>query len=805
MDLMNEQLKLEERMASLGVERFHRQMNEAYQSKDATKGKPMRFILESVINPTATAIQRFIEEANTGKAGRRHVLVRYLKDIDPNTAAYLTAKTLLDNILHSPKLVQMAINTAMNVEMESRIDHFERKHPRLCATVLADLQKRTGHIEHRRKVINHVIKAQNEEWKHWTTAEQVAIGTKLIHLMLEATGLGEIITRSKGGKRRQYVVQMTERFRTWLLSIEGQLEVMMPIYLPCIVPPKDWTGMLDGGYHSDAFVYPPKFVKAQTRDHRKLLETADLSNMMCGVNMLQKTAWKIEPRTLEVINTMVASGQDYGVLPLLENVDLPPKPEDIDTNEEARLAWKRAARDVYTVNEVSTSKRVSLLKAKELATEYSKYDAIYFPYNLDFRGRVYPIPQILNPQGPDFVKSLLVFAEGGAIENKEQGDWLAVHGANTFGEDKISMPERINWVLSHTKEIKACAADPIENRWWTEADSPFCFLTWCFEWTDFLEQGWGFMSHIPIALDGTCNGIQHYSAILRDPVGGAAVNLLPSPQPQDIYGEVAKVVMDTLLKEVSNNNTNAAKWYVFSIDRTITKRPVMVLPYGGTISSCRSYVEEAVKKQIADGKENPFSVEEWRPAIDYLSSTVWSSIGEVVVAARVAMGWLQQTTALLSKGKKPVHWVTPEGFPVVMRYENTKTSIVDTNINGRVQLNISENVPLSLNARRQRSSIAPNFIHSMDAAALVRCLRLSEGTSMQSFAAIHDSFATHASNTAQFSVNIRKAFVQMYQDNDVLEQFRKENQHHIKAEITSPPGKGTLDLNEVNNSPFFFA
>jgi len=76
---------------------------------------------------------------------------------------------------------------------------------------------------------------------------------------------------------------------------------------------------------------------------------------------------------------------------------------------------------------------------------------------------------------------------------------------------------------------------------------------------------------------------------------------------------------------------------------------------------------------------------------------------------------------------------------------------------------------------------------------------------MQSFAAIHDSFATHASNTAQFSVNIRKAFVQMYQDNDVLEQFRKENQHHIKAEITSPPGKGTLDLNEVNNSPFFFA
>ena len=51
---------------------------------------------------------------------------------------------------------------------------------------------------------------------------------------------------------------------------------------------------------------------------------------------------------------------------------------------------------------------------------------------------------------------------------------------------------------------------------------------------------------MPIALDGTCNGLQHYAAMLRDEVGGKAVNLVPSDKPSDVYGDVAKIVRDKL-------------------------------------------------------------------------------------------------------------------------------------------------------------------------------------------------------------------------------------------------------------------
>ena len=51
--------------------------------------------------------------------------------------------------------------------------------------------------------------------------------------------------------------------------------------------------------------------------------------------------------------------------------------------------------------------------------------------------------------------------------------------------------------------IKACGDDPIGNRQWEDADSPFQFLAFCDEWKRYHETGDGFISHIPVNLDGS--------------------------------------------------------------------------------------------------------------------------------------------------------------------------------------------------------------------------------------------------------------------------------------------------------------
>ena len=65
------------------------------------------------------------------------------------------------------------------------------------------------------------------------------------------------------------------------------------------------------------------------------------------------------------------------------------------------------------------SKRLLLRKTIQIADKFKDEKAIYMVYQLDFRGRIYAVPNYLNPQGTDFAKGLLLFSE--AKKLNEQG------------------------------------------------------------------------------------------------------------------------------------------------------------------------------------------------------------------------------------------------------------------------------------------------------------------------------------------------------------------------------------------------
>ncbi len=81
----------------------------------------------------------------------------------------------------------------------------------------------------------------------------------------------------------------------------------------------------------------------------------------------------------------------------------------------------------------------------EVAKSFSKVSRIYFPHNVDFRGRLYPIPPHLNHMGADIARGLLEFAEGRPL-GKSGLKWLKIHLSNKMGKDKLSFPERVFYV-----------------------------------------------------------------------------------------------------------------------------------------------------------------------------------------------------------------------------------------------------------------------------------------------------------------------------------------------------------------------
>jgi DNA-directed RNA polymerase len=820
-DMTEIQTELEARMASLGVERFRRSALEARQTGQATRSRSVQQVLDVVIDPLASAILRFREEAKSGKAGRKHSAVRLLHGIEAEALAFITGKLVLDGTAQSQNLTRLSVRLGGAVELEQRLRRFGETHAKTIAGTLMYLDGNTRNEEHRRRVMLHMLSEGGDDWDPWSDKDRLLAGTKLVELLVEATGLFELEMRFER-KKRILVLEATQRFRDWVATMDLQFEVMSPEFLPCVIPPKPWDGLVGGGYHTKAFAYPLQLVKTRHKAHKQALQKADLSQVLAAVNSIQNTAWTIETRTLEVAKALVGAGSEKAGLPPASDHPLPSKPVDIDTNEEARRAWKRDATQVYGKNRSLTSKRLLVLKALAIAGEFAQYPAIYFPHQLDFRGRVYAVPQVLNPQGSDLAKGLLVFAEGAQIDTPEALDWFFIHGANSFGVDKVSMEERIQWVKDNQRDILAAAAEPLDHLWWADADSPFVFLTWCFEFAEWVRNP-DFLSRVPIAMDGSCNGLQHYSAMLQDPVGGKATNLVPSDKPQDIYAEVAKAVMAGLYHEAMMEHhpqwdwvamtdedrkeiSLANAWGAFGIDRKITKRPVMVLPYGGTLSSCQKYVLEAVQSKIAGGAQNPFG-DELVPACNWLGSRVWEGIGQVVVAARLAMGWLQDVTRVVSAEGKPLEWTTPSGFVVVQAYPEVRSHRIDTVILGtRFQPQLSEEVPATLDRRRQVNGVAPNFVHSLDAAALTLTVNHASDR-VRRFAMIHDSYGTTAAEAPALARALRESFVAMYSASEhVLERFQRDVvPKGLLNKVPGIPFVGGLDLSAVLGSKYFFA
>ena len=97
--------------------------------------------------------------------------------------------------------------------------------------------------------------------------------------------------------------------------------------------------------------------------------------------------------------------------------------------------------------------------------------------------------------------------------------FLSMHGANTFGEDKLSFIDKHLLILEMTDKIIDCASNPLDSdALWHTADDPWNFLAFCFEWKDYCESPSTFKSHLSIAMDGSCNGLQHLSAMFLDEV-----------------------------------------------------------------------------------------------------------------------------------------------------------------------------------------------------------------------------------------------------------------------------------------------
>ena len=277
-------------------------------------------------------------------------------------------------------------------------------------------------------------------------------------------------------------------------------------------------------------------------------------------------------------------------MPAQDDLPLPTQPwGDREPTDEELTEWKYAASRVHEDNARLRSKRLGMLSKLSQAETLLDDEAFYYVYSMDWRGRFYPLGGGLTPQADDSGKALLEFAEGKRLGKGWY--WLAVHLANTFGYDKVSNDRRVEWALEHSEAINASAIMPLNegDQLWLKADKPWQFLAACMEWLGYQLQGEDFVTHLPVAQDGSANGLQHFAALLRDQQSAEAVNLAPADKPADIYQRVADRVQELLQEATPSDET--VFWNNYEGDwRGLVKRPVMTVPYGVSSYGIRQHM-----------------------------------------------------------------------------------------------------------------------------------------------------------------------------------------------------------------------
>jgi len=525
-----------------------------------------------------------------------------------------------------------------------------------------------------------------------------------------------------------------------------------------------------------------------------------------AVNIMQRTEWVINRPIFDVLEKCVLNGYQLGKLPVNpEDIPLPPKPFDIASNKDAKTKWKREASSVYKDRAKSKSKYIQIRQILEEAKKFLER-GFWYPYQLDFRGRIYPKSPMLSPQSADYARALIKFKFGKPMGSDEAFNNFAVAGAGLFGEtDKEELSVRRQWVIDNADKIISTANNPLTDTWWTDADKPYSFLAWCMEYRDFALSDFSpdFITTLPIQSDCSNSGLQHYSAMMRDEVGGKATNLIPANKPNDVYGLVAEKVIEKLQ---SKTDPMAKKWLDYGIDRKICKKPVMCLPYSLTQYSCRQYIQDHVEKELVErNRQHDFGEDLFR-STHWLTKVVWESINEVIVGAKDIMKFLKDVAKLVASENLPVAWTSPLGLPIMMSAYKKESKRVKTKMGDSIiKLSVS-NLTEEIDRRKTQQSICPNFIHSLDASVLQLSVNKASELGIDNFSLIHDSFGVVAPDADKMAQALREAFCEIYSQ-DVLANWAMEMKQILsdknKKKFPPIPAKGELDLDEVKKSVFF--
>ncbi len=838
-----------------GYDKEREQHRKAMAAKDPLRTPTANRLVKHFLEDLAAYIHDVASKAEeNGRRPRWYEMVyAIVPEPKATTLAGITLKAIVSYLMthlgDPEKSTLTRVSAHVGAAMENAVNAaiWRDNNPKQYRSYLRRMTERPTTPRHRqasmRRGANRWVRDE-EEIEPWGQALRVGVGKGFLDAALKVTGIGKIerLPDKRVNKRRSIVV-LDDEVVDWFLEQVNEDAVRASVHRAMMCEPIAWTGPKGGGVLLPHFVdrvKPPRLnLDGSVGPHvTKGITTAlrdDPALMVYdAVNLLQRTQFAINKAVYRTAAEATRSELQLDDLPDSFREPVPRKPQaltgeqkDSDGFKEEFKAWRKKAGDAKARNVTRASKthwaRMTLGESIELLSLLKGKYPIHFAHRVDFRGRIYAEAAWLNPQGSDLARHLLKFHRGQEIGDGDGPWWLAAQVAKAFDKDKLSWEDRVQWTNGNEDMLRRIANDPLGNRqeWEGEAgkDNIWPAFAAAREWIDYIDGGRrpDFVTTLPCYVDGTCNGIQHFAALSRNEVLATAVNLAPGPVKQDIYEDVATAAFDIITMKASDgtrlDRESAKLWLMILESRTsrraLTKKIVMTRGYGASYMSDMEAIREFLDEIDKDrAKWRGRNADEWK-LVGWITKCIREAMTQRLGAAEEIMKWLESMMHRLHEHRvlDKLDWKPISGWPWRNVYYQTTEKDVANRIDGvRSRSKVSIEDTSRIDIVQAKRSVAPNFVHGLDAASLVLALELMAKEGIRDITAIHDSVGGLAPEMSKIAKCIREGFIACHETRP-LETFREAVIRALPSgtNVAPIPPVGDFDVRDVLDSRYFFS
>ena len=829
MNLTQEQLNLEEEISEKAKHKIDSGFIHIIESGDLTNTSFGQNLLRVSINVISDSIKEYFNQRLHGKFRKDRERLKAFYEGREDVLAYIVVNTMLSKVSKHPRgLVSMSRDIIVTINKLIALEQHRKADPKLYSYMEYEFKGRGKKFIESRKLKLARLKGFDVE----NIETRTKLGVALIKIVMQSgCNLFQLIPQRYTGYGRKSEIHTVALSDDAMRLIGKHRETLIKnafTYYPLVVPPEDIPNIYRaGGYQSFNDI---KLIKKNAQHIRECRDSIDMDgNFMAILNDLQRVKYQVNTRVMSVMNNIIQDNlQDprsaptnpklYGGIPYMDHLDVNELIHKKDFGEydsdgmfkDVRdyKAWYKAKTEQEGIIETIHGRRMGYLFALDIAKRFSKYEAFYFTYQFDYRFRLYPIQQHLNPQMTGNIKALLQFTDG-QILNEEGLRWFKIHGANCYGYDKAPYDERIQAIDEREEEITQVAKEPLENLdKWAYTDSPFEYLAFCFAYADYLVDN-NATIHIPVALDATCSGIQIYSGLLRDEAGAKAVNVIGDTR-NDIYMDVANVANRLLDEgsypkeltfttsdgeEKSTSTRIEAKGLKGNITRKLTKRNVMTTPYSVTDRGMFDQIKELLDEDEADGNVW-WQGDKWVVA-KLITILNIQAIAEVVEGATKGQHYIKEQTRTIVRDGGYLRWNSPiYELPMIQKVTKFKEHRLRTELGNLLIRKPTDDI----HSQKMLSSIAPNFIHQLDAVLMYRTVEKCMERGVRNFWLIHDSYGVSPNDAHILSTCVREAYKEIFEQ-DILKDWTEQ----LGLPWDDSVMINTLNLDDVLTSEYIFS